>query len=290
MGRFQRILMLSLLAVATGCGSSTTPVGENPNTDATPAKTTVSADAGSAADFDAILKKYVQGDHFDYAALHENAEDMARFNAFLNWQAEADASKMSKEEKIAFYINAYNACCIKSILDHYPVGSPKEVKDFFKIKYTVAGEEMTTEDIEYQRLIADHKDMRGHFAVVCADRGCLPLKPGAYQAATLDQDLDAAAKRFVADSRQFKIDHDKKTVEISMIFSPEWYGKKFFDDPQRPIKGGDPETGTGSEIYLQPWLSPEAKDLLASGDYKVKYIEWEWTLNEKGASYEPPPE
>lgn len=282
---FRVVLAAIFIVAAVGCGQSTsTPTGTEPTGGG--GESAVSAKKGSAADFDAILQKYVKGDHFDYAALNNNAEDMARFDAFLAWQAEADASQMSDAERIAFYINAYNACCIKSILDHYPVSSPKEIKDFFKIKYTVAGEELTTEDIEYKRLIADHRDMRGHFAVVCADRGCLPIKPGAYKAESLDLDLEAAARRFVSDPRQFKIHPDKKTIEISMIFSPEWYGKKFFNDPQRPIDGGDAESGAGSEKYLLPWVSDEIRELLSGGDYTVKYIEWDWTLNEAGAQFD----
>lgn len=285
MRHFNHALVLAAVAVTLGCsGSTTSETGKS----AGPAKSVDSTTVGSAADFDAILKKYVQGDNFDYAALKKSPEDVARFEAFLKWQAEADASQMTDPEQIAFYINAYNACCIKSILDHYPVGSPKEIKDFFKIKYTVAGEKLATEDIEYKRLIADHRDMRGHFAVVCADRGCLPLKAGAYRADTLDDDLNEAAKKFVADPRQFKVDPEQKTIEISMIFSPEWYGKKFFNDPQRAIDGGDAESGSGSEKYLHPWVNPQVKELLSAGGYKVKYIEWDWTLNEEGAKYQPP--
>ena len=227
--------------------------------------------AEASADYDAILRKYVRGDHFAYGDLLRNKADLARFNKFLAWQASAPVSGMSREEQIAFYINAYNACCIKAILDHYPVHSPKDVAGFFdKLKFKVAGEELTISGIEYDRLIANYKDMRAHFAVVCADRGCLPLKAGAYAGATLDADLDATARKFVKDERQFKVDSEKKEIQISKIF--EWYGPKFTQDPKRPA--------AKPELFLASWVEGDARRLLESGDYKLKIIEWDWTLNE----------
>jgi hypothetical protein len=228
--------------------------------------------AAGPADYDAILKTYVQGDYFDYASLKRNTDDLARFERFLQWQAGADASAMTRPAQIAFYINAYNACCIKAILDHYPVHSPKDIDGFFDgLKFKVGGEELTISEIEYERLIAKYEDMRAHFAVVCADRGCLPLRNRAYTGAGLDTALEAAAKKFVSDERQLKVDHEAREIQISKIF--EWYGPKFTKDPTRPADK--------PERYLKYWVDEQTRRLLESGDYKIKIIEWDWTLNER---------
>lgn len=223
-------------------------------------------------EYDAILQKYVQGDYFDYAGLLESKEDLARFDGFLLWQASAKVKDLPRDEQVAFYINAYNSCCIKAILDHYPVHSPKDVKGFFDgLKFRVAGEELTINQIEYDRLIANFQDMRAHFAVVCSDRGCLPLKKGAYTGKNLDASLDAAARQFLKDERHFQIDKEKGEVRVSKIF--EWYGDKFMLDPKRPAKR--------PELFLVPWADNDVRELLESGKYKLKIIEWDWTLNEK---------
>lgn len=256
------------------------PIGRPAGTTAT-AKAKASSEQAPAGpdDFDALLKKYVKGDYFDYRGLKNNADDLARFEAFMRWQADADLASLSREDQIAFYINAYNSCCIKAVLDHYPVHTPMDIDGFFdKLKFKVAGEELTIGgdqgiSIEYDRLIANYKDMRAHFAVVCSDRGCLPLKAGAYRGNTLDKDLEAAAHRFVTDERHFKVDPEKKEIAISKIF--EWYGPKFLNDPDRPVQGDRPE------LYLAPWVDEATRKLLESGDYQLKIIEWDWTLNEK---------
>ena len=235
---------------------------------------------GGPADLDAVLKKYVRGDFFDYKGLHANLEDRARFESYLRWMAQADLSDMSRADQIAFYINAYNACSIKAVLDHYPVHTPLDVDGFFeRLEFQVAGEWLKLggsegDSMEYDRLIKNYRDMRAHFAVVCADRGCLPLKPGAYTGKTLDADLEAAARKFVTDERHFKVVPEKREVHVSKIF--EWYGPKFLDDPNRPVKAERPE------LYLLHWIKdPESRKLLESGDYDLKIIEWSWTLNEK---------
>ena len=228
--------------------------------------------AGGLEDYDYILQKYVKGDYVDYAAMVKNKQDIQRLDAFMEWQAKADLSQMERDDKIAFYINAYNSANIKAIVDNYPVHSPIDIPGYFdKLKFRVAGEDLTINEIEYDRLIAAHKDMRAHFAVVCSDRGCMPLRGVAWKGKSLHADLETVCRQFVNDERQFKIDYDKKEVWISKLF--EWYGKKFTQDPDRPA--------AKPELFVLPYVDEKARTLLASGDYTLRIIEWNWTLNEK---------
>src|SRR5206468_4133769 len=132
--------------------------------------------------WDALLKKYVKGDYVDYAGWKANPDDLARLDRFLAWEGTADVKSMPREGQIAFYINAYNSANVRTILDHYPVHTPKDIPGYFdQKKFRVAGEDLTISQIEYDRLIGGFKDMRAHFAVVCSDRGCLPIRAGAWE-------------------------------------------------------------------------------------------------------------
>ncbi|MDA0588274.1 MAG: DUF547 domain-containing protein [Planctomycetota bacterium] len=136
--------------------------------------TTPAKQAGQPGDLDYILKKYVDSEFFSYKELKANKKDHARFERFMEWQADADVKSMSREDQVAFYINAYNSCSTKAILDHYPVHTPLDVDGFFdKLKFKVGGEMLKLggsdgDSMEYDRLIANYGDMRAHFAVVCA--------------------------------------------------------------------------------------------------------------------------
>jgi hypothetical protein len=227
---------------------------------------------GAADNFNALLGKYVKGDYFDYADLSRNSEDKKRLDEFMTWQGSAKLDGLSREDQIAFYINAYNSANIKAIVDHYPVHSPMDIPGYFdKLKFKVAGEDLTISQIEYDRLIGKYKDMRAHFAVVCADRGCFPLRGVAWNGKTLHADLETICSQFIKDERQLKIDYDRKEIWISKLF--EWYGEKFTKDPARPV--------AKPELFLLPYVDDKAKALLKSGDYTVRIIEWNWTLNEK---------
>ncbi len=282
-------LFLVIVAVLTsGCSSSDDPTNASKETSVAaekPANASLQSQPplsreeiydsnGAPGAYDAVLKKYVDGEFFNYGKLKANADDLKKFEGFLRWQAQADLKPMSREEQIAFYINAYNACCIKGILDHYPVKSPKDIPGFFdQLKFVVAGETLTINQIEYDRLIAKYKDMRAHFAVNCTDRSCLPIKPGAYTGKSLDAELDGDAVRFTKSGKHFRFDHEKKVVYVSKLF--DWYGKKFLNDEKRPVAEGKPE------LFLLPYLDDVSRKLLESGKYRVEFIEWDWTLNEK---------
>jgi hypothetical protein len=268
MSRSKPVISLFLAAAAFaagGCASDTS--GAAPS--APPAETAV----GGPGDWDALLKKYVKGEWVDYAGWSSNRADMERLNAFLAWQGEADVKSMTKAEKIAFYVNAYNAINVKICLDHYPIHSPLDVEGYFdkeKHKFKVGGEELSGPAVEYDRLVP-LGDQRAHFAIVCSDRGCPPLSNAAYTGANIDAELEAASRRFVADKRNLVVDPKTKEVQISKLF--EWYGKDFVSDPDRPAKK--------PELYLLYWAEGDAKSVLAAGGYTVKIIEWNWTLNEK---------
>lgn len=108
-----------------------------------PAEARKSGSEAGPGDFDYILKKYVDGEFFNYKELKANQEDLARFERFMQWQADADVKSMSREDQIAFYINAYNSCSIKAVLDHYPVHTPLDVDGFFdKLTFKVGGEKL----------------------------------------------------------------------------------------------------------------------------------------------------
>ena len=95
--------------------------------------------------FDALLKVNVEENGMvNYSAFKNNKD----FDDYIKSIAEADVSNLSKEDKLAFYMNAYNATVIKNVLDHSPVSSPMDVEGFFKkIPHKIAGNKITLDKL-----------------------------------------------------------------------------------------------------------------------------------------------
>jgi len=231
-----------------------------------------SGDACAPDAFDHLLQKYVKNGKVDYASLKSNKADLDSFDEYLKRIGACDASKLTGAAHGAFWVNAYNAFNIKGVLDSWPVENIKSVPGFLdKKQWHVANLDLTLNDMEYKQLIPARKDARDHFAVVCADLGSVPLEPHAYRADELEEKLEKKAREFVADANNFRVDIPGKRVFVSMLFSPEWYEKDFVADPKF--------RGKKAVEYLIPYVDKPTADFLASGDFTVSYIDWNWSLN-----------
>ena len=181
------------------------------------------ADAHPHQAYESILKQAVKKDGVDYATLVDN-KDLAHY---LKWVAHADLNKMpSKDARLAFYINAYNALTLRSVLHFWP--NIKSVSDvvpnfgFFKVtKHKVAGQDVTLDDIENTIIRPTFNDPRIHAALNCASRSCPPLAPFAFTEAGLDQQLDTVFRRFANDDTRNQISVKERRIQLSKLF--EWY-------------------------------------------------------------------
>jgi hypothetical protein len=152
-----------------------------------------------------LLVKYVRDGVVDYQGFKDEEKQL---DAYLKRLEQTDTSKLSRDDQLAFYINAYNATTIKLILSRYPeiksiwdLGSRiLRWKSPFKKKIVhVEGRTISLDDLEHGILRPRFKDPRIHFAVNCAAKSCPPLISEPYRGATLDAQLDASTRAFLND-------------------------------------------------------------------------------------------
>jgi hypothetical protein len=251
----KRIGLLLVFSIAVCYTGKTQPKG---NSDHAP----------SNASWTKVLKTYVnQSGLVNYKGLLKDRGELNQYLSLLSSNPPSD--KWSTNEKKAYWINAYNAFTVKLILDHYPVKSIKDIgpaiqipfvntpwaKKFFKI----GGEEMKLDEIEHSILRKQFNDPRIHFTLVCASRSCPRLRNEAYEAATLDQQLDGQGKTFLADKSKNIISPDK--LQVSKIFS--WFKGDF--------------TKSGSLIQFLNKFSPVSINKNAD----IDYLDYNWNLNEQ---------
>jgi hypothetical protein len=186
-------------------------------------------------------------------------------------EAEPDALQ-NTNERLAFWINAYNLLAIKAVLDQYPVKSIKDggslLQSIWKKKVgVVAGKSYALDDIENDILRKDFKEPRIHFAIVCASLSCPDLRAEPYTADRLDPQLDEAARLFLANlAKGLAPGPDGKTAQVSSIF--KWFRDDF------GVVGGV------SKFILAKAEPALATRIAGLTDASLSYLGYDWSLND----------
>ncbi len=218
---------------------------------------------------DQVLQEYVDTEgQVDYARLKANPE---KLEAYLDRIAFADPETFSYNERLTFWINAYNALVIKGVINHYPITSVRKVKlfngFFSRLKFQVAGKMRTLNNVEHDIIRTEFVDPRVHFVLVCASTSCPPLWNRAFSAETLEDRLETATFDFIQDTEYVRIDRAERRLYLSKIF--KWYEDDFKE-------GYD-----GVTDFLSDYLPPEDVEFLAETPVKIKYMDYDWSLNDQ---------
>ncbi len=245
-----------------------------------------------------LLRDYVDsGGLVDYRGLQGQASQLQAFVNQLD-QVEKDRYEgWPSDEKIAFWINAYNALTLKIILQNYPIESSffgsllypkKSIRQipgvWDRLTFGVARQPLTLNEIEHDILRKEFDEPRIHMALVCAALGCPPLRNEPYQGSRLNEQLEDQTHRFLTDASKFRIDWEKRRVLLSAIF--KWYGQDFrsFYAGHAALTRHSLDTA-GVLDFVRRHLPPDQQEFLESGHYKIDYLDYDWSLNEsKGAS------
>jgi hypothetical protein len=225
--------------------------------------------------WDAMLKQHVKRDdtglnRVDYAAWkRENRDDLL---TYIDKLESTEATKLSRPEQYAYWVNLYNAVTVALILKHYPVDSIRDIDispGFFangpwgaKL-VEVGGVKLSLDNIEHDILRVNWDDPRVHYAVNCASIGCPNLARDAYTGERLDEQLDAAARAYISNPRGIHFDGD--SVTVSKIYS--WYDEDF----------GNSESGVIA--HISEHAEGENAERLA-GLSSIDDYEYDWSLND----------
>lgn len=233
------------------------------------APSTVAQHAVDHGLWDQLLKRHVKQGRVGYEGVRADESVLERYLAMLKT---TDAAKLpSQDTQLAFWINTYNACVVKGVLDHYPLRSVKDVNGFFdRIRYRVAGQDLSLDEIEHQG--RGLGDSRIHFALVCASVSCPPLRPEAYVPERLDAQLDEQARLFLRDpTKGARLEN--QTLWLSQIFT--WFKGDF-------VRSKLPAFLIPDEKLLpaiEPYLDPQLVTAIRSKWRVIKFLEYDWSLN-----------
>ncbi len=242
--------------------------------------------------FEQLLHSYVDGaGNVDYERWHQNEADRQNLDSYLaavsRYSPESTPERFEKQsDELAYWLYAYNAYVIKSILDRWPLQSVTDVKAplelvkglgfFYQLRFLFGGEAYSLYAVENDIIRARYRDARIHFVLNCASESCPVLRPELPEGDQLEPFLQQAAVDFVNDERNVYIDHEEKVVVLSTIF--KWFRKDFINDVRR--------RGLPSERGLIDYIASVAPAALGEeirrvNDYEIVFADYDWKLNQQ---------
>ncbi len=211
-----------------------------------------------------VLRDHVVNGAVDYSAIRSDK----RFARYLASLRKVDPYSISnQDERLAFWINAYNAWTIQLIIDHYPVKSIRDIQENGKGPWDItwidiAKRKYSLNQIEHEVIRKLFDEPRIHVALVCAARSCPPLRSEAYVGGKLGEQLEDNARRFLNDASKNGFEKETNTLYLSELFS--WYGDDFV-------------TRYGSVSNFALTLLGVSR----SQPPAIKYLPYDWDLNSR---------
>nr|PJZ91846.1 hypothetical protein CH379_16400 [Leptospira ellisii] len=221
--------------------------------------------------FETELKRHVKGDRVDYSSWKKNRTGLDLYLRTLSELTPTEFERFTDSEKLAFWINAYNAFTVRLILDREPVRSIRDIERFgggpWKLEFfSVFGVTRNLDWIEHEILRKEFSEPRIHFAINCASLSCPPLSKEAYKAARLEAQLTRAAERFLSDPARNRYDSSRKILYLSKIF--HWFRSDFVRE--------FPDLRTFYNVHSGLAPVPSAAE--------IHFLNYDWGLNRVGDS------
>ena len=213
-----------------------------------------------------VLDAYVDGrGRVDFPRLAANSDELRAYMDYIaavSPRLTPDAFPSSDAE-LAYYLNSYNALAMYNVIDS---GIPRSLASFFKKfiffywkKFNVGGEKISLYRYEND-VIRRLGDARVHFALNCMSISCPQLPQVPFTAKSVQTQLDAETRRFFAEARNLRVDHARRTVEVSEIL--DFYTEDFL----------------ATDPSLIAYINRYRDDQIPAG-YAVEFIDYDWTVN-----------
>ncbi len=248
--------------------------------------------------FEGVLRAHVdERGRVDYEALVADPLELERYYAQLAAVSpDSDPGQFeTREEQLAYWLNAYNGCVLVSVARLWPLESVErapmpwllgflpDLAGFFYLRnHVLGGRRLNLKDLEDELVRERYGDARTHFALNCASASCPQLPREAFAAATLDEQLEREARAFLARPDALRVEGD--TVFLSSIL--DWYAEDFLADLEE-AGVEQPSLVDYAALYAPEGLALRLAELGPGA--RVEFLPYDWSLNSPSLVRAPVP-
>jgi len=230
--------------------------------------------------FDQILDANVRDGFVYYRALQSSRGALERYITSLNVPA-ATYENWSKPQQMAFWVNAYNAFVLQTVIAHYPLhGTIRSIPGAFdKTNWRAAGRPVTLDQIE-KTILPDFKEPRLYLALGRGAVGGGRLRSEAYTAERLDKQLADIQTEFVNNAHMYRLDRLTNTLSVTPILS--WREADFVAvyDTKDPAFAQRSPLERAVVAFITPHLMFSEKEFVQKNEWKMAFLEMDWKLND----------
>ncbi|HAL45465.1 MAG: hypothetical protein A2Y12_14405 [Planctomycetes bacterium GWF2_42_9] len=248
-------------------------------------------------EFEPIFKNYVDPKGLvNYAKLRRHRAIIGNMlqrlaniepEVFITW---------SRNEKIAFWINTYNVCTLKGIVEEYPISPSRFMLLFYpadsvmhirglrdETYFMIMGIQYTLDEIESEALLARFEDPRICLAVNYGTISSAPLRAEPYIGKVIDNQLDEQVRNYFSTPNGLQIDQNNNIVRVSPIFRMyKWhedafvkaYGTNKLFREREPVE-------RAILNFIKDYVSPANAQYLKQNKYTIEYLKYDWKLNDQ---------
>lgn len=268
-------LMAGLCLACVLLWTSARPLAQAPGTDA------------ARGNYDVVLDTYVRDGLVYYRALRG---DRSKLDSFIAATATASVDGASRADQLAFWLNAYNALVVRSVIDHYPIPlrskeyparSIRQIPGVFeRTPRRVAGRTLTLDQIE-QTVLTTFNDPRVFLALGRGAVGSGRLRSEAYTGGNLERQLADAASECVRRATCIDLDRAGKAVAVNAIFS--WRERDF---TSTYAAKADARFATRSPVeravlaFMAPTLLTTEHEFIDGNQFEMRFQPFDWSLND----------
>lgn len=222
-----------------------------------------------------LLQQYVHNGRVSYSQWKAGGQDkLDAYLLSLEGVCQRDYQTWTNADKIALWVNAYNAYTVRLILNHYPIKSIRDIgflpgaawREAFIPSPYLEGHTLTLNAIEHDILRKRFDEPRIHFALVCASLACPALRSEAYQGTLLGSQLQDQGQLFLQDLRWNRFDRKTGRLYLSKIF--DWFRKDFERD------------GNTLSQFVAPFFERRVSAAVGAST-SVEFLDYDWRLNDR---------